>query len=369
MNKAGNLVFSPYSITTALAMAWTGARNNTSTQMAQALHFSCNQKKIGQEFHQLQKSLNELGKQRDVELDIANSLWLNMDFQFNNTYLNDVKKDYAANLKKLDFKDTVSATNTINQWVEQKTNEKIKDLLKPSDLSTSANEKMGMVLVNAVYFLGNWAKQFEVKQTQPEHFYLQNGSPITVQMMNQTDSFSISKNEEAQILELPYKGSKLSMILILPNKKDGLPVLEQSLTSEKLDSWISTLRNNQVTIRIPKFKLTYGVVDLIPGLKWLGITDAFDKQIADFYEMLSPKYSTLEKLYIKFVFHKACISVDEKGTEAAAATDIGGVVDLVSIMDITTFDADHPFLFFIRDKQTNSILFMGRMADPTFCQK
>jgi len=292
MNKAGNLVFSPYSITTALAMAWTGARNNTSTQMAQALHFSCNQKKIGQEFHQLQKSLNELGKQRDVELDIANSLWLNMDFQFNNTYLNDVKKDYAANLKKLDFKDTVSATNTINQWVEQKTNEKIKDLLKPSDLSTSANEKMGMVLVNAVYFLGNWAKQFEVKQTQPEHFYLQNGSPITVQMMNQTDSFSISKNEEAQILELPYKGSKLSMILILPNKKDGLPVLEQSLTSEKLDSWISTLRNNQVTIRIPKFKLTYGVVDLIPGLKWLGITDAFDKQIADFYEMLSPKYST-----------------------------------------------------------------------------
>lgn len=368
MSKAGNLVFSPYSISTALAMAWTGSRKNTETQMAQVLHFSGGQKEIGKEFKQLQKSLNDIGKKGDVELDIANSLWLNKDFQFNDTYLEDVGKNYAAKLSKLDFNDTVSATNTINQWIEHKTDKKIKDLLKPNDLSQSANEKMGIVLVSAVYFLGNWVKQFEINQTHPRPFYLLNGSPVTVQMMTQTESFSMAKNNEAQILELPYQGEKLSMILILPNKRDGLTGLEKDLTSEKLNNWFSSLRKNEVFVRIPKFKLTYGAIDLIPGLKSLGITDAFDKQLADFSGMLPPKYSALNKLYIKFVLHKAYIAIDETGTEAAAATGSGGVLALGSTIGNTIFDADHPFLFLILSKQTNGIIFWGRITDPTFLE-
>jgi len=369
MNKAGNLVFSPYSISTALAMAWTGARNNTDAQMAQALHFSGGQKKIGEEFQQLQKGLNDIGKQGDVELNIANSLWLSKDFQFSTQFLDDVKKNYSAKLSELDFNDTVSASNTINQWVEQKTNGKIKDLLKPRDLSSSGNEKMGMALVNAVYFLGNWVKRFEVKQTHPMPFYLQNGNPVTVQMMNQSNVFSLSRNEEAQVLELPYEGRELSMVLILPNKKDGLTALENNLTLEKLQGWLSTSRQEDVNVNIPKFKLTFGVIDLIPNLKSLGIADAYDIDKSDFSGMLSQKYSLLEKLCIKFVLHKAFISVDEKGTEAAAATAVGMFgIDVPAIMPIQ-FKADHPFLFLIRAKKTDNILFMGRMADPTFCQK
>lgn len=359
-----NLVFSPYSISSALAMAWTGARKNTEAQMAQVLHFTGGRETIGQSFHQLRDGLEEAGKDGGFELGIANSLWLQKDFKLLQPFLDGLDHDFNAPPQLVDFqKEPEPARLGINQWVEDKTKQKIKDLIPPG----AFDKETFMVLVNAVYFKADWLNAFKPGDTKqlPFHFSAENSAPIS--MMQQQKVFRIAEDDQAQVLELPYKGDQLSMDVILPKNAQGLPDVEQKLDSAGLKTWLSKMSNQTVDVKLPKFKMTFGTVQLNPFLEGMGMPEAFDKHLADFTGMAKIDLRR-ERIYIQKVFHKAFVNVDEKGTEAAAATAVV-VAHACSVYvpiepKIILFNADHPFIFLIRDKQTNSILFIGRVADP-----
>jgi serpin B len=352
--KDENLVFSPYSISTALAMTWIGARNQTQTQMAGVLHFAGDEKAIGSSFHQLQDGLESAGKDGGFDLSLANSIWLQKEGQFLQPFLDELKNDFNAPPSLVDFTLPDPVRLQINQWVENKTNEKIKDLLAPGVLDPYTK----IVLVNAVYFKANWSNLFKANDTAqlPFHF---SRSDASVPMMQQTNHFKIAQNDAAQILELPYQDNRISMIVVLPTDWK-LSSFEPTVTSELLTSWLTDMKEQLVAVKLPKFKFSYGVTDLSSSLSKMGMADAFSKE-ADFSGM-----SGGTKFCISHVLHKAFVNVDEKGTEAAAATAVAAramVVREEKEVPIR-FTADHPFLFLIRDNQTHSILFIGRVADP-----
>ncbi len=366
--QEGNLFFSPYSISTALAMAYTGARSETEIQMAKALHFPVitnpdketsssvvpDRQQFASAFGRIIKDLNNRGEKGSYELTVANALWGQQDYGFLTEYLELIKTNYDGQLNEADFLTAAeSARKTINTWVEEKTKDKIKNLIAPGVL----NSMTRLVLTNAIYFKGNWASQFETDRTKPAPFTLLSGDKIDVSMMNQTAEFSYMETEDFQGLELPYVDNELSMIILLPKANDGLIDFEKILTTENLSQWLGRLHKRKVIVSIPKFKMTSHFA-LASVLKSMGMTDAFVPNAADFSGMNGKK-----DLFISAVIHKAYVDVNEEGTEAAAATGI--------VMGITSvgprqpvFRADHPFLFLILDNQTGSILFIGRVMRP-----
>jgi serpin B len=352
--KDENLVFSPYSVSTALAMTWVGARNHTQTQMASVLRFTSDEKTIGSGFHHLRDGLEAAGKNGGFDLSIANSIWLQKEGPFLQPFLDELKNDFNSPPSLVDFTLPDPVRLQINQWVENKTNEKIKDLLAPGTLDPYTK----IVLVNAVYFKANWLSSFEAKNTLelPFHF---SRSDAAVPMMHQTAHFKIAQNDAAQVLEMPYQGNRISMVIILPTDWK-LSSFEPTLTPELLTSWLADMKDHSVEVKLPKFKFSYGVTDLSPSLEKMGMADAFSKT-ADFSGMTKDS-----QLRISHVLHKAFVNVDEKGTEAAAATaSVAVAFEAIKRKDTPIrFTADHPFLFLIRDNQTHSILFMGRVADP-----
>jgi len=361
--QEGNLFFSPYSISTALAMAYTGARSETEIQMAKALHFPVitnpdketsssvvpDRQQFASAFGRIIKDLNNRGEKGSYELTVANALWGQQDYGFLTEYLELIKTNYDGQLNEADFLTAAeSARKTINTWVEEKTKDKIKNLIAPGVL----NSMTRLVLTNAIYFKGNWASQFETDRTKPAPFTLLSGDKIDVSMMNQTAEFSYMETEDFQGLELPYVDNELSMIILLPKANDGLIDFEKILTTENLSQWLGRLHKRKVIVSIPKFKMTSHFA-LASVLKSMGMPNA-----ADFSGMNGKK-----DLFISAVIHKAYVDVNEEGTEAAAATGI--------VMGITSvgprqpvFRADHPFLFLILDNQTGSILFIGRVMRP-----
>ena len=359
VTKDKNLVFSPYSVSTALAMTWSGAQNNTKTQMAQVLHLTDDPKTIGENFHQLRNGLEAAAKDGGFDLSIANSLWIQNDYHFLQPFLDGLNNDFNAPPNLVDFKtDSEAVGLQINQWVENKTQQKIKDLIPPHSLNPRETK---MVLVNAVYFKADWLRAFKAENTKQKPFYFPRGD-ASVSMMQQEENFKFLETDEAQILELPYKGNRISMLVILPSEW-AISAFEQKLTPDLINGWISQMKPQSVDVQLPKFKFTYGAVNLSTFLIDMGMTGAFDKDAADFSGMTSLKE---ERLNIDQVMHKAFVNVDEKGTEAAAATGVV-MVHMEAIMrppKPVIFNANHPFLFLIRDNQTNSILFIGRIADP-----
>jgi serpin B len=353
--EEGNLFFSPSSISTALAMTYAGARGNTATQMANTLHFTLSQERLHPAFSELMKDLEADPQRSDYQLSIANALWGQTGYKFYDEFMNITKSYYDAGFKEVDFKNKTEETRQIiNSWTEDKTNNKIKDLIKPGIL----NNFTRLVLTNAIYFKGKWQFQFDAKNTQNSTFTLLNGEEIQVPMMKQTKEFNYIENGMLQIIEMPYVGDKLSMVILLPKKIDGLKQIEGSLTQGNLNNWLSNLRNREVIVSLPKFKMT-SEFELNEVLKSLGMVDAFTMQ-ADFSGMTPDPIG----LYISNVLHKAFVDVNEEGTEAAAATAV--VMKLRGIMPEPkpVFRADHPFIFIIRDMQSGSILFMGRVTDP-----
>lgn len=348
-----NLFFSPYSISTALAMTYAGARGETEKQMAEVLHFTLEQKYLHPVFSQLQRDLNERGKKGAYELTVSNALWGQKGYGFLKEFLEIIKINYGGGFNEVDFKrDTESARATINAWVEKETKGKIKDIIAPGVLSDLTR----LVLTNAIYFKGNWAKQFDKDKTKESPFTLLNGEKIDVLMMNQRAELNYMETENFQGLELPYVDSDLSMIILLPKKIDSLGELEKSLTAENLLSWTEKLHKSEVIVSFPKFKMT-SQFSLNDVLKSMGMNDAFSKK-ADFSGMDGKK-----DLLISAVIHQAFVDVNEEGTEAAAATVV--VMKLKSApVKILVFQADHPFIFLIRDNHSGSILFMGRLMNP-----
>ena len=355
--RDGNLFFSPYSISTALAMTYAGARGDTAKQMAKALHLGPNGKPLHDAFGELVSYLNAAGKKKGYQLSVANALWAQKGYRFLDDYLTLVTGTYEAGLSNLDFaKATEAARKTINKWVEKKTQDKIKDLFKPGTLNAASR----MVLTNAIYFKGDWASQFDKENTNdlPFHLAAPEGKPaqVDVPMMLQTAKFKYAETDKLQALELPYGRGDLSMIVLLPRQVDGLGHLEKALSSENLSGWLSKLRKRKVTVFLPKFKMT-SEFNLNKTLSSMGMTDAFTDK-ADFSGMDGTRY-----LFIQAVVHKAFVDVNEEGTEAAAATGIGVGV-MMAPEPPAVFRADHPFVFLIRDKSTDSILFLGRVMNP-----
>jgi len=352
----GNLFFSPYSISSALGMTYAGARNNTEKEMKAALHFPGGRDDMCNSFGMLQEGLNAVQKAGDVKLSIANAIWAEKSYEFLPSFMDLVQKEYKSKISLADFVGNAAKERTvINTWVEEHTNDKIKDLIPKGVLDAMTR----MVLVNAIYFKGDWASQFKESHTREREFHVTAEKKVKAKMMYQVGDFRLASDADTQALEMPYKGDGLSMLVLLPKEKHAISKLEKALTPKKLNDLIAKLKKTEVEVLFPKFKVETGY-DLIPPFQKLGMKDAFGPN-ADFSGMDGTR-----NLYISAIIHKAFVEVDEKGTEAAAATAV--VVAAMCLPSYPTFCADHPFLFMIRENATGSILFMGRMTDPSVGQ-
>jgi serpin B len=355
LGKKGNLFFSPESISTALAMTYGGARGDTAEEMAKALHFGLPRDMLHPGFSALIKELNGEGKKRSYQLSIANALWGQKGEGFKDDYLKLTRDNYGAGLKEVDFAGNAEGVRKeINTWVEKQTQEKIKDLLKPGVIDSLTK----LVLTNAIYFKGDWNSQFKKDQTREEVFNDGSDAKRKVPMMHQTAKFKYHDAGELQVLEMPYAGKELSMVVLLPKKVTGLADLEKSLTADKLAGWLGKVREQEVIVSLPKFKTT-SEFGLKPALEALGMKKAFLMPGADFSGI-----NGKDDLYITAVVHKAFVDVNEEGTEAAAAT--GVVIGVKSLPPPKPeFRADHPFIFLIRDTRNDSVLFLGRFVEPS----
>ena len=362
----GNLFFSPYSISTALAMTYAGARGETADEMKATLHLPGGpaDKTLHDAFGTLVRELNAAGEKGAFKLSVANALWAQHDYEFLDAFTRLVTASYDAGLTGLDFKgETEAARQTINKWVEEQTQDKIKDLLKPGVLTPLTR----LVLTNAIYFKGDWASQFDKDRTKDAPFYLcfpANArvalEPIQVPLMFQKGDFQYADLKTFQLLQMPYKGDELSMVVLLPKDRstEALAALEASLTAENFAKWLGRMGRLEVEVYLPRFKMT-SEFSLKEMLVAMGMKDAFAPGTAD----LSGMDGTRD-LFISAVVHKAFVDVNEEGTEAAAAT--GVVVGVTSVAPHPTpvFRADHPFLFLIRENESGAILFIGRVMNP-----
>lgn len=363
-----NIFYSPVSIMTALAMLQLGAKGNTEKQIEKVLQFHESSKKTTEKsadchdeesvHEQFQKLMTQLNKSNDAyDLNSANSIYGAKGFPFLQTFLEDIKEYYQANVESLDFEHAAGESEKkINSWVENQTNGKIKDLFPEGSLNSSTI----LVLVNAVYFKGQWDHKFDEKHTTEDKFWLNKNTSKPVQMMKQKNkyNFILLEDVQAKMVEIPYKGKELSMFILLPMETDGLKKLEEKLTADKLLEWTSPENMNKIELylSLPRFKVQEKY-DLQDPLEHMGMLDAFKERKADFSGM-----SLTEDLVVSNVLHKSFVEVNEEGTEAAAAT--GVVVGVTSVQITEDFYCDRPFLFFIKHNGTSSILFFGRMSSP-----
>lgn len=346
-----NLFFSPTSLSTALAMTYAGAEGKTEQQMAQVLHFDQEEQQLHDGFGTFAKILNSHAK--GYQLSMANRLWGQKTYPFQPEYLKLTQQVYGAELAQVDFAQSEKTRQEINAWVEKQTNGKIEDLI-PSGVLNSMTR---LVLTNAIYFKGTWAEEFSKKATQEAPFHVSPGKQVQVPMMHQTEKFPYAETDNLQILELPYGGDDLSMIVLLPKQKNGLTDLENSLSDENLQTWAKGLRKREVQVYLPKFKMT-SEFRLGDVLRVMGMALPFSPQ-ADFSGI-----SSAEKLMISEVVHKAFVDVNEEGTEAAAATGVIVRATAAIPQEPLVFRADHPFAFLIRENRTGAVLFLGRVMNP-----
>ena len=334
-------------------MTYSGARGTTADEMAKTLHFSLKEDKLHQAFHALIEELNGGGKKRGYQLSVANALWGQKGYKFLPDFLQLTKKNYGAGLQQVDFAgDTEGARQTINDWVAKETKDKIKDLLQPGVL----NSLTRLVLTNAIYFKGDWDRQFKKDLTRKEEFHVFADKKSETMMMHDKGKFKYFDGGTFEALEMPYKGKDLSMVVLLPKKIDGLAEFEKTLTAAKVAEWLPKLREQEVSVSLPKFKMT-SEFSLKDTLSAMGIKQLFSPNSVDLSGMNGER-----DLYVSAVVHKAYVDINEEGTEAAAAT--GVVVALRAAPAHPVFRADHPFVFLIRDNRSGSMLFLGRVANP-----
>ena len=358
--RPGNLAFSPTSVEAALAMTLGGAKGETAKEMGQVLRLTGDD---GVLVGALLRALESPG--RSLTLNVANRLFGEKSFAFEKPFLEKTRAAFGAPLEPVDFVGSSDAARLhINGWVADVTARRISDLLPPPAINASTR----MVLVNALYFLAEWQSPFKKESTAPRPFKAFGTTDKAVPMMHQRLTSAIVSVDGAKVLKLAYKGGEAAMILALPDAVDGLAALEGKLAGAKLDEWQKALASaapQEVDVALPKFKVEPAApVLLSEELKRLGMPLAFDAERADFTGIGVPP-NAKNRLYISEVFHKAFVKVDEKGTEAAAATAVvmaeGGGMPPKAL----AFKADHPFMFFIVDKTSGAALFAGRVVDPS----
>jgi serpin B len=354
-----NLFCSPHSVSLALAMAYAGARAETEEAMAAALHFGLDQDELHAAFRALTEELASRGQGaqgKDGEgfrLNIVNDIWGQEDYDFLAQFLELLETDYGAELKELDFISAPEESRlTINDWISQQTEGRIEDLIAPGGIDPLTR----LVLTNAIYFNAAWMFPFKVEATGDEPFYLLDGGEVSVSMMKQTEYFGYAEGDDYQVVTLPYDGGELSMLILLP-EIDEFPDFESQLDAERLDAIIADLESQKVLLTMPKFEFrsSFGLKD---ALSAMGMADAFSGN-ADFSGMTG-NY----ELFISDVIHQAFVSVDEAGTEAAAATAVIMPTSAPEPTEPIEVTIDSPFIFLIRDIETGAIVFLGRVLDP-----
>ena len=357
-DQDGNLIYSPYSIFQALLMTGAGAQGETASQMASVLGVDVNDPAVHNLMNALNKALNSQPQYLDensqpLVFNIANALWAQKDFHFEQAFLDTLSANYNAGLKLVDFNNPEEARALINLWVAAQTNDKIKELIPKNVLSNMTR----LVLTNAIYFKGAWANQFEEKYTQDGSFTLADGSSKTVPFMHASFTISALVSEKIQAIRLPYEGGTYAMAAIMPSA--DFAGFEQQLTAADLEQILSALQSSSamVDLSMPKFQAesSLGLAEILAGL---GMPDAFDNTNADFSGMTGKP-----DLMIGSVLHQATIDVNEEGTEAAAATAV--VMNLTSMPGQSyTIQLDKPFIYVIYETTTNAIVFMGRVVNP-----
>jgi serpin B len=365
-----NLFYSPYSISTALAMTYAGARGETAEQMAGALNFELSDERLHPAFRDLGEELAERGKGREMmvvqpegepvaenvegfRLSIVNALWGQEGYDFLDNYLDLVESYYGGGLKTLDFINEPEPSRLeINDWASEQTEGRIKNLLPPGVI----NSLTRLILTNAIYFKAQWEHEFSEGATQDDTFYLLDGGTVTVPMMHQQARFAYAEGDGFQAVRLPYLGGEIAMVVLLP-EEGRFKAFEDSLKLDGLNAIIEDMENREVKLALPKFEFETEYA-LNKTLMDLGMTDAFNPDTADFSGMTGNR-----EFYISDAIHKAFVSVDEKGTEAAAVTAIAMAASAAPSGPVD-FTADRPFIFLIQDIETGAILFIGRVVNP-----
>ncbi len=362
-DETSNVFYSPYSVSLALAMTYAGAHGKTADQIAQAMHFTLPADRLHAAFDAVDLALASRahGQAGDGDkafhLDVADSLWGDRSITFQNPFLDTLAVDYGAGVRVTDFQATPDKSRqAINGWVNDATSQKIPELL-PSGTITADTR---FVLVNAIYFSAGWSTPFDAQSTHPATFTRGDGTTVQADEMGEYLEGNYAEGTDYQAVEIPYAGNETSMVVILP--KDGqMQKVEGELSGDFLMSVFGGLQTAGVNLSLPKFQVHGPTISLRKQLIALGMVDAFDAGKADFTSMLS---SDQGNFWLGDVLHQAFVSVDEKGTEAAAATAVIGLGTAAPAKEVTV-DVNRPFLFAIRDIPTNTVLFVGRVMDPT----
>jgi len=356
--EEGNLFYSPYSISLALAMTYAGARNETAEQMADTLQFLLDQERLHPAFNWLDAELARRGEGAEgkdgegFRLNIVNAIWGQKDYEFLADFLDVLAENYGAGLRILDFiTETEKSRLIINEWVSDQTENCINDLLPQGAIDALTR----LVLTNAIYFNAAWEYPFDKEMTADYSFYLLDGRQVTVPMMKQMESFGYTKGEGYQAVELLYDGGELSMVILLP-EAGQFQAFEETLSAQQVSNIISDLQSTEVTLTMPRFEFD-SEFSLKDALADMDMPIAFSGA-ADFSGMTGNR-----ELFISDVVHKAFVAVDEAGTEAAAATAV--IIKLTAVSETPVeVTLDHPFIFLIRDIETGAILFIGRVVNP-----
>jgi serpin B len=349
-----NTFFSPYSISVALSMTWGGACGQTAKEMAQTLRFPFDQEKQHAGINSLDRSLKNSSEKSGFQLNIVNQLWGDQRFSFLHSYLKLLTINYGAGMMLLDFIHQPEPSRIlINNWVRKQTKDRIKDLIPLGGIIDSTK----LVLTNAIYFKAEWATTFNAANTFDRKFQRSVRDSIMVKTMSQKAAFPVAKTDDYQAIELPYKGNEMSMLIIMPEPGKMAMVMD-SLSPKYIATVENSLKANQINLLLPKFKFTTQSLSLALVLDSLGMRLPFNDS-ADFSGMDGKK-----DLIISNVFHKAFVAVDEKGTEAAAATAVIMTTECSTERPVPLYTFDHPFIFLIHDNKTNTLLFMGRINDP-----
>lgn len=348
-----NVLFSPYSIFTAMAICYDGAEGSTKKQISNVFYYSLNKRLLEESSKEMIGTINSNNDAYDLET--TNALWVLEDYPLNEQYVSNVENYYNGMVTPADFvNEPEASTDAINNWVKEKTNEKIKELIPEGEIGPETR----LVITNTVYFNGKWVNEFDPDMTRTRPFTLSNGDEKSVRTMYNVEKFNFGEDQKVKILELPYKGDNLSMYMVLP-KENNIAELENNFTLR----YYSELRENMssgdyVEVWIPKFAFKTEA-ELKSPLIEMGVVDAFNQDTANFSGITSSGSLAISKIY-----HQAFVDVHEKGTEAAAAT--GVIIEDEGMLYKWEFKADHPFLFFIEDKRTDCILFIGKVESPEY---
>ncbi|WP_075097734.1 serpin family protein [Sandaracinus amylolyticus] len=354
--ETGNLAISPASLSTALAMTYGGARGETATAMQRTLHLATDPDATMPAAGALVRAWN--APRETYTLAVANRLFAEDSYAFRDAYLAATRDHFGAEAERLDFVSAAEASRAhINEWVSSQTRERIRELLP----SGSIDPLTRLVLVNAVYFHGRWQHEFDRARTEDLPFFANGGEASVAVPTMHARGGRYGEDEGVQILELPYTGDELAMMIVLPRERDGLAAVEETLDATRVEQWAGRVtERHDVDVRLPRFRIETGSLALRTELEGLGMAIAF----SDRADLSGMSADGAQALAISDVYHRVFVEVNEEGTEAAAATGVVVAVRSMPANPPPSFHADHPFLFFLRDTRSGAILFAGRVVDP-----